>query len=151
MKQSLIFLLSLLVYSCNLTTKNQISSDEIPEFLMEEYPFLLGSQTFDSYDDFNHKMKSHYMHFGQNIDKTIFKRPRIRIEYLYSLDGRTAQKESFFLDADNKESFTVGELIYKINRETVHNLKDNDHVYFEGLEYVSTNKDIPLYRIAQGS
>jgi len=151
MKHLLILLLSLCVLSCNFTSKNQFS-ENFPDFLMDEYPFLLGTFDFNTYAAFENDMKDRYGAFGMDLDQIVFNHPRIKIEYFYSQYGRTTDSAGFVLHADNKESFTAGELIYKINHHTYANLKDNEHIFFEGLEYLSIDEDgVPVYCIAQGS
>jgi len=116
---------------------------------MESLPFVLGLLPLDKYED----LEEIYIQAGSEsyINKIAFNYSLIKIEYHYSLDGRTIETDTFSLRADNNEYFTTGELIYKINKETYHNLKDYDHKGFEGLEYIRTDNNIPVYRIAQGS
>lgn len=110
---------------------------------MEEFVFPLDVILTE---DFDKKIQT-----ISDTNKIILNYSHVRIEYFYSLDGRVTQDETFELNADNNKYFTAGELIRKINRETSYNLKDNNHTWFEGLEFVKAENNVPVYRIAQGS
>lgn len=148
MRHFLIFLLSVLVLGCSPDRKNQ-AEERFPCILLQDFPFVLGLRTLDTYED----LEDLYIHADSSIDinKTAFEYSRIKIEYHYSLNGRTVENDTFTLKADNNEYFTIGELIYKINKKTYSNLSDYDHKYLEGLEYIGMDDNIPIYRIAQGS
>lgn len=55
--------------------------------------------------------------------------------------------------ADNGESFTAGELLFKIHNRFVVELNQMDHKYFEGLSLDEDDEfsEIPLYNLDLGS
>jgi hypothetical protein len=56
------------------------------------------------------------------------------------------------LTADDGHAFTAGELLFKIHNALLDELRDTDHVFFEGLALVMQMRDEPpIYEVVLGS
>lgn len=134
--------------SCNTKNANNIAFGEYE--ILTGYPWVLGSEKLETYDQLNDSIYS-------TIDETnsftniALKHPKVKIKYSYSPDGINLKQDSIVLIADNKQDFSAKELIFKINNATLTTLKGNSHVFFEGLEYDRFENETPVYWILQGS
>jgi len=88
---------------------------------------------------------------GWDPDEVVLRCPLIRVMYMCWKRGRQIEP-IVELSADG-ESFTAGELLFKIHNAVVEHLRGMDHVYFEGLSLHTTKNpnQPPLYGLMQGS
>ena len=76
-----------------------------------------------------------------------------RVLAIYGTDPVGGEERFFLLDlrSDNGESFTAGELFYKLYRAAAAEVRSAYHCWFEGLELVTTmttqEGSVPLYRV----
>lgn len=120
-----------------------------PDMLLDEYPWLLGQVTLTSQLQID-SIRNHTS-FSLKLSDVVLNTPKVKIKYFYGQYEEPYKDKYFILTADNGKSFTAGELLFKINNETVIDLKNDPHYYFEGLMYDGIEDNIPVYEIAQGS
>lgn len=91
-----------------------------------------------------------------NFDSVVLKTPQVCIQYSYwdEVDDDIIEPD-FLLGADNQQSFTISELLFKIHNKVCEDLKNDDHHFFEGLTLWEGEHpnypQIPLYFLQQGS
>ncbi len=95
-------------------------------------------------------------YFKIPLDEPFLEFSEIIIQYSHWDDIEEDEVEpSFLIKADNKTSFTRGELLYKVHNEVSEQLKDEDHKFFEGFDLWEGENpnypNIPLYFLQQGS
>ncbi len=78
--------------------------------------------------------------------------PRVRVGYM-CWQGDEQVEPVLELVSDNGESFTAGELLFKLHNAVVEQLRQIDHHFFEGLGLHSRQVagTPPLYILRQGS
>ena len=81
--------------------------------------------------------------------------PRIRVRY-FGVDHEEPDEYADYeveLPSASGESFTNGELLFKLHNAVVGSLRDAEHCYFEGLELnePGAGDRPPLYEMRQGS
>lgn len=99
--------------------------------------------------------------FPFNWDEIVFDHPKIDVQYVIYIensddddDENLDYTEPFVeLTANNLQSFTLRELLHKINQGVVGDLQDKDNCYFEGLIYSGQENDsgVPIYFMVTGS
>lgn len=160
----LVILIIILLSACQ---SKSIQKEDMEEYIMDEFAFALGSSKMKMEDlkdaDFEkHKRLINQQFSDESIPKDlsyssiILKKPAIKIVYSYgsyedySKNGKYFEK-TFIIYADNKESFTARELIVKINNATLKDLKNDPHYFFEGMNFIGYENNIPVYQLMQGS
>lgn len=91
-----------------------------------------------------------------DVSEIVYIQPKILIHYCYwSEEEDDDLEDDFLLESDNARDFNLGELLYKIHNRICENLKNDDHVFFEGLDLWKESHphypDVPLYFLLQGS
>jgi hypothetical protein len=80
--------------------------------------------------------------------------PRIRVRY-FGVNPDDPDEYTDYeaeLSSANGQSFTNGELLFKLHNRVVGHLRDADHCYFEGMRLVEpAGEEPPLYEMIQGS
>ena len=81
---------------------------------------------------------------------------KIEVEYLYWKEDEHGNEdqveESFIVATSNREGFTVIEFLFLVHNTICENLKDHDHVFFEGLIDCSSESDLhPFFALRLGS
>lgn len=124
--------------------------NEYPPILMDDYPWYFGLK-YDSYTDLDSVVKDDS--FRKTLDNIVFDFPQIKVELMYDFQTFPLiyKKEIYLLTADNNKNFTAQELIFKMSQSTLDKVKDTDHIFFEGLEYIGSENNIPIYNIGLGS
>lgn len=120
----------------------------------QEQKFFLYESFRMALISYNEKIKGES--FSVNLDDAILKTNEVAIQYEYWDDKiEDSIEPDFLLVADDKFSFSIGELLFKIHNEVCENLKNDDHVFLEGLDLWEGEHPnypgIPLYFLQQGS
>jgi hypothetical protein len=89
------------------------------------------------------------------LNSTLISISEVAIQYLYFDDNDEDIEPDFLLKADNGNSFSLIELLFKVHNTVCNNLKEQDKVFFEGFllwEGENLNyPNIPLYFLLLGS
>lgn len=86
------------------------------------------------------------------INEIIAKAPKIRVIYEGTNETEDSiEEKSIELTASNQSSFTLIEVLYKLNQALHEELKKSDFVYYEGLEAEETSDKTPCFRMFLGS
>ena len=139
--------------------------DEIqaqPEWILRHVAWTFAGKCYESRAEFEDDVTQESLELS-NLGATelepwipeqiVLRASVVRIAYDYWDDDEIAQSE-LLLHADNGESFTAAEILYKINNAVVDQLRDHDHQFFEGLWFGETNQEpgqTPLYYMVLGS
>lgn len=130
--------------------------NELPKKLMKDVYWAFTKGIFENAEEFNSAVRQYQIAITEkdewNAEKEIFPHSSIQIYYDYWTDENREIEEIFELKADNGKSFTVGELLFKINNTVAENVSRADHVFFEGLELSDEkHQGKPYYRMYLGS
>lgn len=162
MKTLILFLI--LLSACQ---PRSVQKENLPDYIMEEFAFALGLSEMKMDDltdaDFEkHKIIINQEFPDESIPKdlsyssVILRQPTIKIVYIYgsykdySKNGKYFEK-SCIIHADDEENFTARELIVKINNATLKDLENDPHYFFEGMNLIGYENNIPVYQLMQGS
>lgn len=132
-------------------------ANELPEKLMRDVYWAFTKGIFKGAEDFDKAVRDYQIAIKKIDDwkpeRVIFSHSSIQISYEYwSADGEEEFEEVFVLEADNGNSFTAGELLFKINNTVAENVSRGDHIFFEGLSLSETKYDgKPFYWLSLGS
>lgn len=130
---------------------------DLSENLMKDVCWAFTSGVFESGEDFNEKVRDYHLRIkGEDVwkpNEKISPQSSIQICYEYwTEDGEEELEEFIELKADNGKSFSVGEMLFKINNAVAENVSRGDHVFFEGLSLSDTKHDgKPFYWMYLGS
>ena len=147
--KTLLAALSLTIAGCS---RNPPQPEPDVRAILEDVPWQLVGKPFETRADFERAVHEYHRQLGFSgawqPAQIVISAPRIRVLY-WRPDGDA----SFELTADNGESFTAGELLFKIHNETVEHLREDDHQFFEGLAGPSNDSSQmpPAYRLSLGS
>ena len=131
-----------------------------PKKVLHNVYWAFDERRSNNLSSFKAKMEKYYkevlgmdMDFGFNLNM-IDLPTQIVIQYTTIENNDLVEKE-FLLESDSENSFTNGELLYKIHNKVYEPLKNTDAVYFEGLILVAEedpeNPEAPLYMMMLGS
>lgn len=82
----------------------------------------------------------------------VLRSPRVVISYFSDPPGEGEVEHEAEFVSNNGESFTAGELLYKLHNAAVEQLRDSGHRWFEGFELDSIGEQgVPVYRLRLGS
>ena len=109
-----------------------------------------------SYEKFNEAVSDYNKDFDKtwNPNETVLDSSNVSVLYSYwDYDKEDEIEEIFDLVADNKSSFTTGELLFKAHNQVVDKLENETHNFFEGFllgnrEHYN-NPNEPFYFIHQ--
>lgn len=136
------------------------SRDKLPAELMTEVAWsFFGREPLEGQRDFEALVAAHQEELGApgrwRPSEVAIGVPRIRIRY-FGVDPEDPEEYADFeaeLSSANGQSFTNGELLFKLHNKVVGHLRDAEHCYFEGLRLVgpAAGEGPPLYEMIQGS
>ena len=113
---------------------------------------ITSQKKFQSqFESYNKEMNDEF-EWGPN--QIVLESSKVRIQYMHWDENEQDQVEpQFEIWADNGESFTALELLYKIHNEVASKLADEDAHFFEGLKLYDEgdDSDTPLYFLRQGN
>ncbi len=127
----------------------------LPERLMKKvYWSFIGDQ-FGDRAEFDRRVNQYQMDIAGSPwlpEEAVLHSPRIRVTYMCWQGDEQIEPVVEFA-SDNGDSFTAGELLYKLHNATVEQLREIDHHFFEGLDLHSSQQtgQTPLYVLRQGS
>jgi hypothetical protein len=83
-------------------------------------------------------------------DAVVLRSPRVRVMFDYWDEPGELSAE---FAADDGDAFTAGELLFKVHNAFVEQIREADHVFFEGFYLVRQRQDggPPLYEMYLGS
>jgi hypothetical protein len=82
----------------------------------------------------------------------ILESPRVIVRYFYDSIGEEQIWQEVELVSDNGESFTAGELLYKLHNAAIRHMSCSGHHWFEGFELeTATESRVPVYSLRLGS
>lgn len=124
---------------------------------MKDVYWAFTSGVVERRKDFDEKVRNYHLRIfdkdSWKPDEEVFPQSSIQICYEYwTEDGESEIEEFIKFQADNGESFTQGELLFKINNTVAEKVSRGDHVFFEGLNLSETRHDEkPFYWMYLGS
>jgi hypothetical protein len=125
------------------------------EVLRRVYWSFIGAPFADR-AAFDEKVRQYQMTIGGKDtwrpEQIVIPCPRIRVVYM-CWQGDEQVEPVLELVSDHGESFTAGELLFKVHNAVVEQLREINHHFFEGLGLHSrqTAGKPPLYVLSQGS
>ncbi len=133
---------------------------ELPAELMPEVAWsFFGGELLAEQDVFVARVSAYHEKVGASgrwrPSEVAITAPRIRVGY-FGVDPDEPDEYADYeveLSSTGGESFSNGELLFKLHNAVAESLRDADHCYFEGLELVEpgAGDSPPLYRMRQGS
>lgn len=125
-------------------------SEEFPRNLMRDVYWAFGGKVFESRAEFSEKIRQYQIDIKEKDDwqpeREVLSAAVINLIYEFWEGDREVEKTVEIL-ADNGESFTAGELLFKIHNLVTEDLREMDRHFFEGL---SLDKP-PTYWLSLGS
>lgn len=133
---------------------------EYPKQLLRNIYWAFSEGAINSMENFALAITSYHRDIsGSNLpvqlNEVIFNHPKIVLQYVkYDEEIDDFEEPQELVEADNGESFTVKELLYKIHQVGI-NLENEDNCYFEGLTFATSDDpdflNIPVYFLDTGS
>jgi hypothetical protein len=125
-------------------------SEEFPKNLLRDVYWSFGGKVFDTQAEFDEKVRLYQIDIKEKDDwqpeKIVLQAADISLIYGFWKEDVEVE-EVVEIRAGNDESFTAGELLFKIHNLVTENLRGMDRHFFEGL---SLEKP-PAYRLSLGS
>ncbi len=128
-----------------------------PKEIMPDVRWGFYGGIYKTFETFITEVKKYNEDFENdwNPNEIVFDAKVLTIQFAYwDEDDDDEVEEDFDLHADG-DSFTAGELLFKIHNHVVEKLEDDDHHFFEGLTLWEgenySNPQAPLYFLNQGS
>ena len=125
-------------------------SIELPKNVLRDVYWSFGGKVFDSQAEFDEKVRQYQIDIKEKDDwqpeKIVLSCANINLIYEFWEDESEVEKV-VEISADNGESFTASELLFKIHNLVTEDLCEMDHHFFEGL---SLDKP-PAYWLSLGS
>lgn len=137
-----------------------LNRETLPAELMPEIAWsFFGREPVEGQHAFEALVAAYQVELGApgrwRPSEVAIRAPRIRVRYFGAAPDdpeEYADYEAELSSADG-QSFTNGELLFKLHNAVVGRLRDADHCYFEGLRLVgqAAGEECPLYEMIQGS
>jgi hypothetical protein len=134
--------------------KRKQEDPPFPRELMGDVQWSFTGEAYPSLEEFIEAVREYHGEIrGDDAwrpDEVVLRCRRVRVEHEFSWDEEDEARVE--LTADDPRGFTAGELLFKVHNAFVHQLRDGDHVFFEGfslLEEQGANAP-PLYDIDLG-
>lgn len=132
------------------------SSNPHPREIMPDVLWSFDRPPFASQTEFAAAVAEYHLELSEESEwrpeDVVLPSPAVRIEHDYN-DG--PENSSVDLVADNGESFTAAELLFKVHNAFAVELSEGDHVFFEGFLRVDTKgrdpNAPPVYEVCLGS
>lgn len=130
---------------------------DLPEKLMKDVYWAFSKGVFGNREEFDEKVRDYHIRIkGEDVwrsNEEIFPHSSIQICYEFWAENGEEEIEAFFeIEADNGETFSAGELLFKINNAVAENVSRGDHIFFEGLTLSKETHDgKPFYWLYLGS
>jgi hypothetical protein len=125
-------------------------SEEFPKNLLRDVYWSFGGQAFENQAEFSEKIRQYQIDIKEKDDwepeNVVLQTPLINLIYEF-WEGDEEVEKRVEITADNGESLTAGELLFKIHNLVTENLREMDHCFFEGL----TLDKPPTYWLSLGS
>ncbi|MEZ4804218.1 MAG: hypothetical protein R2852_01665 [Bacteroidia bacterium] len=130
------------------------------------YPIILMGDIFWSFDlekhsDINTFKKSLIAYNKEiepgvepEVDHIILTNKEIIVLYSFwkeedSVDEN--QTAEIRLKSENKEGFTIAEILFQLHSKISSKLRNDEEHFFEGIQYVTDRNGIPIYQLLQGT
>lgn len=140
------------------TINNQAVNQKPTEQSANIVVWEFGRNLYNSEKDFSDALMKYNEEILGNvpnhkiINEIIAKAPKIRVIYEGTNETEDSiEEKSIELTASNQSSFTLIEVLYKLNQVLHEELKKSDFVYYEGLEAEETSDETPCFRMFLGS
>lgn len=130
---------------------------DLPEKLLKDVYWAFTRGVFENREEFDEQVRDYRIRItGEDVFKPndeVFPRSTIQICYeFWTENGDDQIEEIFELEADSGETFSAGELLFKINNIVAKKVSRGDHVFFEGLNLSEEKHDgKPFYWMYLGS
>ena len=141
------------IETINNQTVNQKPTEQSANIVVWEF----GRNLYNSEKDFSDALMKYNEEILGNvpnhkiINEIIAKAPKIRVIYEGTNETEDSiEEKSIELTASNQSSFTLIEVLYKLNQALHEELKKSDFVYYEGLEAEETRDETPCCRMFLG-
>lgn len=135
--------------------------DGSPHTVLADIYWAFRGDTYSSLDEFENSVADYHKALNMQVNwhpaETVIEKPRVRVSYMcWKVDDQSEDDDQVDmvvdLAADNGQSFSAAELLFKLHNAVVNNLRDDDHQFFEGLRLLSPEKDTPpTYSMHLGS
>ncbi|MBX7170881.1 MAG: hypothetical protein K1X72_07985 [Pyrinomonadaceae bacterium] len=111
-------------------------NEEFPKNLLRDVYWSFGGKVFENQAEFSEKVRQYQIDIKEKDDwqpeKVVLESSAINLIYEFWEDDDEIEKV-VEINADNGESFTAGELLFKIHNLVVDDLRGMDRHFFEGL------------------
>jgi hypothetical protein len=128
-----------------------------PKKLLENIYWSFDNGKYSSYDEFIENLIEYNLKINHNVfdfNCIILEESLVNVAYSYYDEEEDDSVDiDFSIEANDKKSFTLGELLFKIHNEVVDHLEEDEHKFLQGLtlfEDVSSSQH-PFYLLGQGS
>ena len=124
--------------------------------LLRGIEWSFSGERFASRSEFENEVEQDQRRFKEHSSwrpgSIAIELPRIHLRYMCPREGEYEDR-IIEIASDDGESFTQGELLFKIHNAVVEDLRHADHHFFEGLTLFRPPMDEipPLYDLCQGS
>ena len=131
-------------------------ADELPLRVMGDVCWSFVGSPVASREEFDARARQYQMRIRKRDswrpEQVIIPGKRIAVQYM-CWQGDEQVEPVVTLDADDGESFTTGELLFKLHNAVVEQLREIDHHFFEGLSLAGwlPGGEVPRYQLRQGS
>ena len=128
---------------------------ELPLRAMRDVCWSFIGSPFAPRDEFDARVRQYQIQIRDQDswrpDEIVIPTPRVAVRYRY-WEGDEQVEPVITLEADDRRSFTAGELLFKLHNAVVEQLRDTDHHFLEGLALAGwVEGQVPLYQLRQGS
>ena len=128
------------------TTKAEANADQ--KQILEGVNWSFVGQPFEHFNEFETCLIKDRIQLSNEV-VLIHSKIKIVCELVDEKD--LDQKIECVIIADNNQSFSAKELLFKIHNEMVAELANNDYHFFEGLTLLTENDKLPVYMLNLGN